>query len=171
MSGLAIYPGSFDPLTNGHVDLIKRSLQLFDRIVVAVATNSRKNTLFSIEERLELIRRVMKQIDSERIEIDTFSGLTVDYARKRNSRAIVRGLRAVTDFDYEYAISLMNSKLAPEVETVFLMASNENSFISSTIVKEVARHGRAVSNQVPEIVNDALLKKFQELQPEVDRVG
>jgi pantetheine-phosphate adenylyltransferase len=162
MNRLAIYPGSFDPLTNGHIDLIRRSLQLFDRVIVAVATNSRKNTLFNVDERVELIRRVMKDIDSNKIEIDTFSGLTVDYARKRESKVIIRGLRAVTDFDYEYAISLMNSKLAPDVETIFLMASNEHSFISSTIVKEVARHGRAVSNQVPEIVNEALLRKYRE---------
>lgn len=162
MDRLAIYPGSFDPLTNGHIDLIRRALQLFDRVIVAVATNSRKNTLFSVDERVELIREVMKGFDQERIEIDVFSGLTVDYARKQGSRAIIRGLRAVTDFDYEYAISLMNSKLAPEIETVFLMASNEHSFISSTIVKEVARHGRAVSNQVPEIINKALLQKYEE---------
>jgi pantetheine-phosphate adenylyltransferase len=162
MDRLAIYPGSFDPLTNGHIDLIRRALQLFDRVIVAVATNSRKNTLFSVDERVELIREVMKGFDQERIEIDVFSGLTVDYARKQGSRVIIRGLRAVTDFDYEYAISLMNSKLAPEIETVFLMASNEHSFISSTIVKEVARHGRAVSNQVPEIINKALLQKYEE---------
>lgn len=162
MDRLAIYPGSFDPLTNGHIDLIRRALQLFDRVIVAVATNSRKNTLFSVDERVELIREVMKGFDQERIEIDVFSGLTVDYARKQGSRVIIRGLRAVTDFDYEYAISLMNSKLAPEIETVFLMASNEHSFISSTIVKEVARHGRAVSNQVPEIINKALLLKYEE---------
>lgn len=160
MNSLAIYPGSFDPLTNGHLDLIKRALQLYDKIIIAVATNSRKNTLFSVNERIDLIRNVTKEWD--RIEIDTFDGLTVDYARKRKARIIIRGLRAVTDFDYEYAISLMNSKLAPEVETVFLMASNEHSFISSTIVKEVARHGRAVSNQVPELVNAALLRKYEE---------
>ena len=160
MNRLAIYPGSFDPLTNGHIDLIKRALQLYDKVIIAVATNSRKNTLFSVEERIELIKNVLK--DWDRIEIDTFDGLTVDYARSRNAKIIIRGLRAVTDFDYEYAISLMNSKLAPEVETVFLMANNEHSFISSTIVKEVARHGRAVSNQVPELVNAALLRKYEE---------
>lgn len=163
MNRLAIYPGSFDPITNGHVDLVQRSLKLYEKIIVAVASNSRKNTLFTVEERLDLIRLVFHKVDPERIMIDTFDGLTVDYAREKGATAIVRGLRAVTDFDYEYAISLMNSKLAPEVETVFLMASNEHSFISSTIVKEVARHGRAVSNQVPEVVNKALLKKFNHL--------
>lgn len=164
MDRIAIYPGSFDPITNGHVDLVKRSLELYDKLIVAVATNSRKNTLFSVEERVKMMKEVFQGIDPNRIEIDTFSGLTVDYARSRGAKLIIRGLRAVTDFDYEYAISLMNSKLAPEVETIFLMASNEHSFISSTIVKEVARHGRAVSNQVPEVVNIALLKKFQEMK-------
>ncbi|WCL49279.1 pantetheine-phosphate adenylyltransferase [Leptospira sp. GIMC2001] len=159
MNRLAIYPGSFDPMTNGHLDLIKRSLQLYDRVIVAVAKNSRKNSFFTVDERVELIKKSLPGL--ERIEIDTFSGLTVDYARKRNAKVIIRGLRAVTDFDYEYAISLMNSKLAPDIETIFLMASNEHSFISSTIVKEVARHGRAVSNQVPDVVNEALLRKFQ----------
>ncbi|MCC5814422.1 MAG: pantetheine-phosphate adenylyltransferase [Leptospira sp.] len=164
MDRIAIYPGSFDPITNGHVDLVKRSLDLYDKLIVAVATNSRKNTLFSVEERVALMKKVFHEMDPSRIEIDTFSGLTVDYARQRGAKLIIRGLRAVTDFDYEYAISLMNSKLAPEVETIFLMASNEHSFISSTIVKEVARHGRAVSNQVPEVVNEALLRKFHENQ-------
>ncbi len=162
MKNIAIYPGTFDPITNGHIDLVHRSLNLFEKVIVAVAINSRKVTLFTVEERVSLIREVFRDADPHRIEIDTFSGLTVDYAKNRGSGVIIRGLRAVTDFDYEYAISLMNSKLAPEVETLFLMANNEHSFISSTIVKEVARHGRAVSNQVPEVVNKALLAKFQE---------
>lgn len=162
MQKLAIYPGSFDPITNGHIDLVQRSLKLFEKVIIAVATNSRKKTLFTIEERVQLIREVFQSEDPNRLEIDTFTGLTVDYARKRGARIIIRGLRAVTDFDYEYAIALMNSKLAPDIETLFLMANNEHSFVSSSIVKEVARHGRSVSNQVPEVVNDALLKKFQE---------
>ncbi|MCB1191209.1 MAG: pantetheine-phosphate adenylyltransferase [Leptospiraceae bacterium] len=159
MTRLAIYPGTFDPITNGHVDIIKRALKLFDKVVVAVATNSNKNSLFSVEERLDLIRKVMGDWDS--LEIATFNGLTVDYCRERKAKAMIRGLRAVTDFDYEYAISLMNKKLEPEIETVFFMASGENSFVSSSIVKEVARHGRAVSNQVPDVVNEALLNKFK----------
>lgn len=153
MKHLAIYPGSFDPLTNGHLDILQRSLGLFDKVIIAIAVNSNKSTLFSIEERLEFIHKVTQGLKG--LEVDTFQGLTVDYCNKVGANSIIRGLRAVTDFDYEYAISLMNKKLAPNVETVFLMSSSEYSFISSTIVKEVARHGRDVSNQVPEIVSKA----------------
>ncbi|EMF79713.1 pantetheine-phosphate adenylyltransferase [Leptospira weilii serovar Topaz str. LT2116] len=160
MKHLAIYPGSFDPLTNGHLDILQRSLGLFDKVIIAIAVNSNKYTLFSIEERLEFIHKVTQGLKG--LEIDTFQGLTVDYCNKVGANSIIRGLRAVTDFDYEYAISLMNKKLAPNVETVFLMSSSEYSFISSTIVKEVARHGRDVSNQVPEIVSKALLKKLSQ---------
>ncbi|URD69878.1 pantetheine-phosphate adenylyltransferase [Leptospira borgpetersenii] len=160
MKHLAIYPGSFDPLTNGHLDILQRSLGLFDKVIIAIAVNSNKSTLFSIEERLEFIHKVTQGLKG--LEIDTFQGLTVDYCNKVGASSIIRGLRAVTDFDYEYAISLMNKKLAPNVETVFLMSSGEYSFISSTIVKEVARHGRDVSNQVPEIVGKALLKKLSQ---------
>lgn len=157
---LAVYPGSFDPLTNGHLDILQRSLTICDKVVVAVAKNSSKSSLFTIEERLDFVRKVTK--DWERVEIDTFEGLLVDYCQKTGAEMIIRGLRAVTDFDYEYAISLMNKKLAPNIETVFLMASNEYSFISSTIVKEVARHGRSVMGHVPQIVNEALLKKLSQ---------
>ncbi|TGK11863.1 pantetheine-phosphate adenylyltransferase [Leptospira fluminis] len=158
MTRIAVYPGSFDPLTNGHVDILQRSMGLFDKVIIGIAVNSSKNFLFSIEERLEFVREVTEGWSN--LEIDTFEGLTVDYCRKRGAKSIIRGLRAVTDFDYEYAISLMNKKLAPELETIFLMSSNEYSFVSSTIVKEVARHGRDVSAQVPDIVSKALLKKL-----------
>jgi pantetheine-phosphate adenylyltransferase len=160
MKKIAIYPGSFDPITNGHIDIAKRALSLFDTVVVGVAINSNKQTLFSKEERLELIRNSLG--DWDRIEIQSFEGLTVEFAQKIGANAIVRGLRAVSDFDYEYAISLVNKKLAPDVETVFLMASNDYSFVSSTIVKEVARHGREVSMQVPDVVSKALIKKYKD---------
>lgn len=166
MRSIAIYPGSFDPLTNGHLDIVKRSLPFFDKVILAVATNSSKKCLFSTQERLSLIQSVMG--DWEKLEIDTFQGLLIDYCRKRDAKVIIRGLRAVTDFDYEYAISLMNKELAPEVETLFLMSSPQNSFISSTIVKEVARHGRDVNNQVPEVVNKALLEKMKYKNEEID---
>ncbi|MBE8414374.1 pantetheine-phosphate adenylyltransferase, partial [Leptospira borgpetersenii] len=123
MKHLAIYPGSFDPLTNGHLDILQRSLGLFDKVIIAIAVNSNKSTLFSIEERLEFIHKVTQGLKG--LEIDTFQGLTVDYCNKVGANSIIRGLRAVTDFDYEYAISLMNKKLAPNVETVFLMSSGE----------------------------------------------
>jgi len=155
---LGIYPGSFDPLTNGHLDIVSRSLGLFEKIIIAVAQNSAKKYLFSIEERIELIKKSTSHM--KHIEIDTFDGLLVDYCREKKSKAIIRGLRAVTDFEYEYAISLMNKELAPEIETVFLMASSENSFISSSIVKEVTMNGRDLPTKVPDAVNKALLKKF-----------
>lgn len=158
MSRLAVYPGTFDPITNGHVDIIHRAVNLFDKFIVAVATNSKKTSLFSIEERLALISQSVG--DNPKIEIATFDGLTVDYCIERGAVAMIRGLRAVTDFDYEYAIAIMNKKLAPDIETIFFMASGEYSFISSSIVKEIARHGRSVLNQVPACVNDALLKKY-----------
>ncbi|HMV81207.1 MAG TPA: pantetheine-phosphate adenylyltransferase [Leptospiraceae bacterium] len=158
---IAVYPGSFDPLTKGHVDIINRALIIFDKIIIGVAVNSKKQGLFSIEERIELIRKVLGS--NPNVETASFSGLTADFCKEKGARAIIRGLRAVTDFDYEYAISLMNKSLSPDVETVFFMASGENSYISSSIVKEVAaRHGRQVLNHVPEAVNDALMKKYQE---------
>lgn len=158
MLSLAVYPGSFDPLTNGHLDIIKRSKGFFEKVIIAVAQNTTKTYLFSTEERIDLIKKVTK--DLANVEIDTFDGLLVDYCRAIKANVIIRGLRAVTDFDYEYAISLMNKELAPEIETVFLMASSENSFISSSLVKEVTMNGRQLATKVPEIVNEALLKKF-----------
>lgn len=158
MLSLAVYPGSFDPLTNGHLDIIKRSKGFFEKVIIAVAQNTTKTYLFSTEERIDLIKKVTKDLSN--VEIDTFDGLLVDYCRAMKANVIIRGLRAVTDFDYEYAISLMNKELAPEIETVFLMASSENSFISSSLVKEVTMNGRQLATKVPEIVNEALLKKF-----------
>ena len=158
MNRLAIYPGSFDPLTNDHLDIIKRSLLLFNKVVIAVANNSTKQYLFTKDEKIDLIKEVTK--DMPNVEIDTFDGLLVDYCREKNANVIIRGLRAVTDFDYEFAISLMNKELAPEIETVFMMASSENSFISSSLVKEVTMNGRELPTKVPKAVNEALLNKF-----------
>jgi pantetheine-phosphate adenylyltransferase len=160
----AVYPGSFDPITNGHIDIAKRALSIFDKVIIGVTANSKKEPFFSTEERIELIHHIFADlgIDKSKLEVESFEGLTVDFCVAKKATSIIRGLRAVTDFEYEYAISLMNRKLAPEVETVFLMAAAEYSFVSSSIVKEVARHGRQVGAHVHEFTNQALLKKFKQ---------
>ena len=156
----AIYPGSFDPLTNGHVDIIKRALKIVDSLTLAVLINTSKKPLFSIEERVEIIKEALK--DLPQVEVDTFSGLLVDFCRKKGISLVIRGLRAVNDFDYEHAIFLMNRELYPEIETIFLMSSSENSFISSSIIKEVVSLGgvEKIKNQVPPVVFSALKKKY-----------
>ncbi len=159
---IAVYPGTFDPLTNGHVDIVKRSLSLFDNVIIAVAVNSKKQSLFSVEERIALIQKVLK--NEGKLIVTQLEGLTADFCREKGAVAIIRGLRAVADFDYEYAISILNKKLATEVDTVFFMASGENSFISSSMVKEVARYGKNVNDYVPEEVNIALIEKYKQLQ-------
>jgi pantetheine-phosphate adenylyltransferase len=158
MPDIAVYPGSFDPITNGHLDLIQRGLKIFDHIIVAVATNRFKQSLFTIEERLEMVRLSLK--DTPNVSIDTFNGLLVEYAKGRNARAILRGLRAVTDFEYEFQLSLMNRRLEPEIETVFLMTGLRWIFLSSSILKEAAVHGGNIEGMVPEIVYQKLKKKF-----------
>ena len=161
---IAVYPGTFDPLTNGHVDIVKRSLALFDEVIVAVANNSKKQTLFSVQERIDLISEVLKE--DKNIIVTQLEGLTADFCKEKGAVAIIRGLRAVADFDYEYAISILNKKLAQEVDTVFFMASGENSFISSSMVKEVAKYGKNVNDYVPQEVNIALIEKFKQLSKE-----
>jgi pantetheine-phosphate adenylyltransferase len=155
---IAVYPGTFDPVTNGHVDIITRSLRLFDRVIVAIAVNSVKTPLFTLEERINLIQDCFTA--NSRVEVDTASGLIVDYAVKRNACAIVRGLRAVSDFDYEFQLALMNRKLERRVETVFLMTGLRWIYISSSIIKDAARHGGDVSGIVPAHVQTALKAKF-----------
>jgi pantetheine-phosphate adenylyltransferase len=158
MSRIAIYPGSFDPVTNGHIDIAKRGLKLFDHIVVAILHNPGKNSLFTIEERLEMLNESMAGIDH--IEFDTFDGLLVDYAHQRGACAILRGMRAVSDFEYEFQLALMNRKLKRQVETVFLMTGLRWIFTSSSIIKEAARFGGDVSDMVPPKVNSRLKTKF-----------
>jgi len=155
---IAVYPGSFDPITNGHIDVIKRALAFVDKVIVAVSAHSRKNLLFTTEERVGLIRAVYKK--DKRIEVDSFSGLLVDYLKDKRIKLIVRGLRAVSDFEYEFQMALANRKLDGSIETVFLMPGEEFFFISSSIVKEIASLKGDVSSMVPEVVFKALKKKF-----------
>lgn len=156
----AVYPGTFDPITNGHVDIVKRTLALFDHVVVAVAENVRKAPLFSLDERVAMIRASIG--DDKRVEIDAFTGLLVDYARRRNSRAIIRGLRAIADFEYEFQFAHMNRHLAPEVETVFLMTSEESFYVSSSLVKEVATMGGDITRIAPPAVVEAFQRKLKD---------
>jgi pantetheine-phosphate adenylyltransferase len=158
MGKTAIYPGSFDPITNGHLDLIQRGLKIFDEIIVAIAVNPVKQPLFTIEERVEMIRQVLE--DHPRVKIDHFTGLLVDFVRRQNTNVILRGLRAVSDFDYEFQLALMNRRLAPEIETVFLMTSLKWVFLSSSILKEAVSLGGVVEDIVPLIVFQRLREKF-----------
>jgi pantetheine-phosphate adenylyltransferase len=165
MKRLAIYPGSFDPVTNGHMDIIKRGLGLFDKIIVAILKNSSKNPLFSIEERMEILKESLKELPN--IEVDTFSGLLVDYATQKKATAILRGMRAVSDFEYEFQLALMNRRLNRKVETVFLMTGLRWIFTSSSIIKEAARFGGDISDMVPPFVNEKLKEKF-DLSPRME---
>jgi pantetheine-phosphate adenylyltransferase len=154
----AIYPGSFDPLTLGHVDIIERGSALFDKIVVAVLRNLEKSPVFSLEERIEMIREVFK--DNPNVEADSFSGLLVDYTKSKGASAIVRGVRAISDFEYEFQMALMNRRLAPSIETVFMTPAEEYSYVSSRLVKEVAELGGSVAGLVPPGVERRLEKHF-----------
>lgn len=154
----AIYPGSFDPLTNGHLDVIQRAAKLFDRVVVAIATNESKNPLFSLAERRDLVSRCVKGLKN--VEADTFGGLLVEYVERRSGQAIIRGLRAVSDFEFEFQLALMNRKLNERVETIFMMPKDTYTFLSSRIVKEIARLGGDVSPFVPPEVKRALTAKL-----------
>lgn len=158
MEHLAIVPGTFDPITNGHINLVERSLRIFGRVLVAAAPNPKKGPLFDLEERLDLIRAATRHL--ERVMVESFSGLLVDYVSKAEAVAIVRGLRAVSDFEYEMQMALMNRRLEDRVETVFMMPSEEYSYITSTIVKEVASFGGTVDGLVPPVVAEAMKKKF-----------
>ncbi|MGF9765627.1 pantetheine-phosphate adenylyltransferase [Bacillus albus] len=159
MTSIAISSGSFDPITLGHLDIIKRGAKVFDEVYVVVLNNSSKKPFFSVEERLELIREATKEIPN--VKVDSHSGLLVEYAKMRNANAILRGLRAVSDFEYEMQITSMNRKLDENIETFFIMTNNQYSFLSSSIVKEVARYGGSVVDLVPPVVERALKEKFQ----------
>ncbi|AWI03956.1 pantetheine-phosphate adenylyltransferase [Clostridium drakei] len=157
----AVYPGSFDPITNGHLDIIKRSSKVFDELVVGVLINPQKKGLFDIEERVELIKRAVKDIPN--VKVESFSGLLINFLRQKNAKVIVKGLRAVSDFEYEFQMSLMNSKLDPNIETVFMMASSGNSFLSSSSVKQVAMFGGCIKGLVPDSVMPAVINKIKNL--------
>ena len=159
MPTLAVFPGSFDPLTNGHVDIITRGTRLFDRIIVAILVNAEKQPLFSMEERVEIAREVFKDMPS--VEVDTFAGLLVDYVERRKAHAIVRGLRAMSDFEYEFQMALMNQRLNGRIETVFMMPAEQYTYISSRLIKEVFALGGRVHGLVPDMVEERLRMKVR----------
>ncbi|HLZ49401.1 MAG TPA: pantetheine-phosphate adenylyltransferase [Candidatus Acidoferrum sp.] len=156
-TSIAIYPGSFDPVTNGHLDLIERGEKMFDLLIVAVLRNAEKQPLFSVQERVEMLREVSKQWTA--VEVDVFDGLLVDYARKRGAGVILRGIRAVSDYEYELQMALMNRKLEPRLETVFMLPGLSYSYLSSKLVREIAQLGASLNGLVPPIVEERLKAK------------
>jgi pantetheine-phosphate adenylyltransferase len=159
---LAIYPGSFDPITNGHLDLIERGSQLFNRLIVAVLTNLEKSPLFTVPERVEMLQEATHAIPN--VSVDTFSGLLVDYARQNQAKALLRGIRAFTDYEYELQMALTNRKLAPDLETVFLMPALAYTFVSSRLVREIFQLGGPVTGMVPAVVEERLRQKVKKLE-------
>lgn len=159
MERIGVYPGSFDPVTNGHLDIIKRAAKMVDKLVVTVLINSSKNNLFTIEERMNMIKEAVKDMDN--VSVDTFSGLLIDYCKENNIKSIIRGLRAISDFEYELQMAQMNRNLSIEIETLFLITSTKYSFLSSSIVKEVARYDGCIANFVPEHVRQKLREKMR----------
>ena len=159
---VAVYPGSFDPITNGHLDIVERAAAVFDTVVVAVLANPRKAPLLSVEQRIDVIRAALAahSVPDDRVEVDAFDGLTVEFARTRGASAIVRGLRAISDFETELQLAHNNHQLAPDVDTVFFMTSLEHGYISSSLVKEIASFGGDVSTMVPTPAQDALRRAF-----------
>ena len=163
MQRIAIYPGSFDPVTNGHLDIVERGLRLFDKIIVAILHNPGKRTLFNVAERLDMLRIALAELDN--VEVDAFDGLLVDYANRCGAQAILRGMRAVSDFEYEFQLALMNRKLNREVQTVFLMTGLRWIFTSSSIIKEAAKFGGDIADMVPPVVNRRITEKLAQCPP------
>lgn len=158
---IAICPGSFDPVTLGHLDIISRASRLFDKVIVAVLCNTNKNPSFTVEERIAFLKEVTKGYDN--VEVDSFSGLLVDYAKEKGAVAVVKGLRAVSDFEYEFQMSMINKKLYPEVDTVYLNTSQDYMYLSSSVVKQIASFGGDISNFVPEIIHDKIVDRLRNI--------
>ena len=159
MNNIAIYPGSFDPCTNGHLDIIERSSKIFEKVIVAILVNSTKTPTFSVEERMELLEAATAHLPN--VEIMHFNGLLAQFAEQQGAKVIIKGLRAVSDFEYEFQMSLTNTKLNPDVETLFMTTKSENMYLSSSIVREVARYGGSVEDMVPSVILKQIYKKFQ----------
>ena len=158
----AIYPGFFDPITNGHLSIVNRARHIFDRVIISILNNPNKNPLFTVEERIEMISESLKSVSN--VEVDTFDGLLVDYAVKKKCKVVLRGLRALSDFEYEFQMALMNRKLNHDVQSIFLMTDYKWFYTSSTIIKEAASFGGDVAGLVPKVVNDKLKEKFGHLK-------
>ena len=156
---IAVYPGSFDPITNGHIDLIERATRIFDKLIVAVAENPGKSPLFTIEERIEMVKKTTEQF--ENVIVDRISGLTVDYVRQHGASIIIRGLRAISDFEYELQMALMNRKLNSQIETIFLMPNLQYSYVKSSHIKEIAKLGACLDGLTPDLVIEMLREKFK----------
>lgn len=159
VKNIAIYPGSFDPCTNGHLDIIERSSTIFEKVIVAVLVNSSKVPTFTVDERIELLKIATAHIPN--VEVMGFNGLLAQFAEQQKAKVIIKGLRAVSDFEYEFQMSLTNNKLNPNVETLFMTTKSENMYLSSSIVREVARYGGSVEDMVPEAITEQIYKKFQ----------
>ncbi|MGI5997950.1 MAG: pantetheine-phosphate adenylyltransferase [Lutispora sp.] len=155
---IGVYPGSFDPVTNGHLDIIERASKLFDKLIVAVLINNNKSPMFTVEKRLEFLKESCKGINN--IEVASFDGLLIEFMKEKNAHTIIKGLRAVSDFEYEFQMALMNRKLNPEIETIFMMTSNKYSYLSSSLIKEVAKFGGCVKGLIPEVVEKELYRKI-----------
>ena len=162
MKNIAVYPGTFDPLTNGHIDIIERGLKIFDKVIVAVAKSSDKHTLFPVDERIKMLSDATEKMNNLRVEF--FDGLLIDFVKDAGAKAIIRGLRAVSDFEYEFQMAVTNRKLLKNVDTIFLMSTVKYSYLSSSIVKEVAKYGGDIDGMVPEIVSKKLKRRYKDLK-------